>query len=157
MDAAFMAERIISLMGRSRFCPAVRPGMLSRMICQYAEARRWSGPYEVHIIHPEPGATTPEDWTAHDEDVWLAHLSDVITDDVWAETVVDPVFGTDVRVWERNGTEWRHELMSYVPMWASRSFVIVEKHDPLPRSEEEEAIEAAEEAETGEFGGRRRR
>jgi len=160
-DAFAMAERIQRVMGRAGFWLAVSPGMLAATIRQYAEARRWSGPYEVRVIPPETIRSNPDGWTTHDEDVWLARLSDSITDDVWDTDVVTPVFGTDVRVWERNGPDWRHELLAYVPVWATRSFVIVEKHDPLPRPEEEAADEAAiaiEEAEgSGDLGGRRRR
>jgi hypothetical protein len=160
IDTTDMAGRIRRVMDHHGIWLAVSPGMLAVIIRQYAEARRWSGPYDVRVV-PAPSSSKPEGWTAHDEDVWLSHLSNCVTDDVWASEVVDPVFGTDVRVWERNGPDWRYELLAYVPMWASRSFVIVEKHDPLPRPEEEAAIEAAiavEEAEgSGDYGGRRRR
>jgi hypothetical protein len=158
-DARNMAGRIVQILDQYGIWLAVSPGMLSSMIRQYAEARRWSSAYNVRIL-PTDRSTKPTGWTTHDEDVWQSRLSDCITDVVWATEIIDPVFGTDVRVWERNGSDWRYELLAYVPLWASRSFAIVEKYDPLPRAEEEAAIEAAiamEEADSGEFGGRRRR
>lgn len=158
-DMADMAGRIVTLVRSRGVSLTVNVAQLARILRQYAEARQTFGPYEVRIL-PNSPLRTAGGWTAHDEEVWLSWLSDAVTDDVWQQHIIDPVFGTDIRVWETMGTGWRQELLTYLPMWVARSFAIVERYDPLPRPEEEAALEmaiAAEEADGGENGGRRRR
>lgn len=156
-DAVDLADRIIAVLERANVGLTLSRAQLAATIRQYAEARRWNGPYDVRIRAPT-NTIIPPGWTGHDESVWLSWLSDTVSEEVWSSDVTDPIFGTDVRVWERNGTDWRHELLAYVPLWAARSFAIVEQHDPMPLPEEVVAEQQMmEETAEQRAGGRRRR
>lgn len=156
-DAADLTDRIIAVLDRVGVSLSLRRAQLAATIHQYAEARRWNGPYDVSVRQPAD-ILIPSGWTAHDESVWVSWLNDTVSDEVWQQCVTDPVFGTDVRTWERNGTAWRHELLTYMPLWAARSFAIVERHDPLPLPEEVVAEQQMmEETSEQRVGGRRRR
>lgn len=163
-DSVELAQRVQQLITEHLgLSMAVSRGALIAAIRQYAEARQWWGPYNVRVDGPRD-IYIPEGWSTHDEDVWKWWLYDKVNEDVWDSVVIDPVFGTDIRVWERNGTEWREELMSYLPHWCVRSLAIVSRVDPLPRPEEEtnadgggvEEIDPYQAEHTGK-GGRRRR
>jgi hypothetical protein len=161
-DSVEMAQRIQRLitehMGLSM---TVSRGALIATIRQYAEARQWWGPYHVRIDAP-PNAGVPDEWTAHDESVWQWWLDDKVDAEVWETAVTGPVFGTDIRVWERNGTEWRHELLGYLPHWCARSLAIVNRVDPNPEEEDNADGDGTDEADPYQTehagkGGRRRR
>jgi hypothetical protein len=162
-DAAALAAQIESLVkDRLGMSMTLTRRALAAIIRRYAEDRCWAGPYDVRIF--EPGDLfVPDDWSTHDEDVWQWWLNDKVTPEVWSSVVTGPVFGTDIRVWERNGTEWREELLSYLPMWVVRSTAIVSRVDPLPRPEEEAEIDGLVEevdpylVDQAGKGGRRRR
>jgi hypothetical protein len=161
-DSVEMAQRIQQLItGRLGLSMAVSRGALIATIRQYAEARQWWGPYHVRIDGPRD-AYIPEGWTAHYESVWQWWLSDKISVEVWESAVTGPVFGTDIRVWERNGTEWREELLTYLPHWCARSLAVVSRVDPSPEEEVDADGGGAEEvdpyqADHAGKGGRRRR
>lgn len=133
MDAAAMADRIADLVTeRLGLRLSVTQWNLAATIRQYVEARQWASSYRVSVNVPTT-QLVPDGWTAHDEEVWQWWLGDKVSMDVWDAAVIGPVFGTDVRVWETMGTEWRQELLYYLPRWVQRSLDIVSRVDPLPR------------------------
>jgi len=137
VDAMSLAERIERLVtGRLGLNLSVTRQTLATTIRQYAEARQWAGAYCV-TINEAAANPVPDGWTAHDEEVWLGWLSDKVTEEVWESVVTGPVFGTDIRVWESMGPEWRQELLVYLPRWVTRSLALVSRVDPLPRPEDE--------------------
>lgn len=166
MDAAELADRIARLVtGRLGLRLSVTRRDLATTIRQYVEARQWAGAYRVSV-KPPPTEQIPDGWTAHDESVWQWWLSDKVSAELWNAVVIGPVFGTDVRVWETMGSEWRQELLYYLPRWIQRSLDIVSRVDPMPRPEEEAETDGrgwgAEESdlygsEHAGKGGRRRR
>jgi hypothetical protein len=137
MDAMELAERIESLVtGYLGISMSVSRRTLATTIRRYVEARQWAGPYNVRVVGPAD-VYFPDDWSAHDEEVWQWWLSDKVTTEQWEEYVTGPVFGTDIRVWETMGAEWRQELLAFLTHWVVRSEAIVSRVDPLPRPEEE--------------------
>ena len=166
MDAAELADRIAHLVTEHLGLRlSVTRRELVATIRQYVEARQWADAYRVSVNVPTT-QLVPEGWTAHDESVWQWWLGDKVSAEVWDAVVIEPVFGTDVRIWETMGSEWRQELLYYLPRWVQRSLDIVSRVDPMPRPEEEAETDgrgwAAEESdlygsEHAGKGGRRRR
>lgn len=166
MDAAELADRIARLVTEHLGLRlSVTRRELVATIRQYVEARQWAGAYRVSV-KPLTTELIPDGWTAHDESVWQWWLGDKVSAEVWDAVVIEPVFGTDVRVWETMGPEWRQELLYYLPRWVQRSLETVSRVDPMPRPEEEtdsdSRIGGAEDSdqygsEHAGKGGRRRR
>jgi hypothetical protein len=78
--------------------------------------------------------------------------------------VIQPVFGTDERLWEASiGKGWRMEIMEFLPWWIVRDLDIFEDIDPTPLPDPVEiaALEASTKKAIDpyiqEHGGRRAR
>lgn len=104
---------------------------LVRQLLQYVSLRQQTMSC-VQISNPHFDPSEPEGWTDHDEDIWNDWIQHTCSLENWHTEVLQPVFGSDIRLWEVNCDGWRSELMHFLPWWLQRSTPIVRKFDPFP-------------------------
>ena len=115
---------------------AIEPGRLVAHILQYVYLRQTSSVYEISGPRTQP--VTPVGWTAEEEAIWSDWIAMHCSFESWGAEVLDPIFGTDIRLWEAVCDGWRLELVQFFPWWIQRSFDIVEQHDPAQLEMQEE-------------------
>ncbi len=97
---------------------------LLRVLLHYI-AFRMRTPYTM--IRCTRPVRRPKNWLRMHEDAWLVWMEDTFPVSEWMEEVMDPVFGSDVRMWESKIAPWRHEVASFLPYWLDRSFDPIEE------------------------------
>ena len=124
--------------GRRGVVPELAPRRMITQILRYITLRRRSGPFA--ISNPLFDPSSPEGWGDYEEDVWQEWIDYTFTLDSWNDEVMNPIFGTDVRLWEASIEGWREELLQFLPWWIKRSEAIVVKFDPTPLAEQSEEL-----------------
>ena len=109
---------------------------LRRELNSYVKLRLSVGRFMLERVRP---IRIPTGWTDHSERVWLDWISLTCDLESWDKEVIQPIFGTDVREWERD-TEWRQEIFAYLDEWIQRDNKIVAKFDMTSEEEVEEEL-----------------
>lgn len=137
-DAVALAERIDRYAQRQGVKLTPVPSRLARQILEYVWMRQTTS---WHEIAWKSRPAMPVGWTARHEQIWTDWIWHVFELEDWRHTVMDPVFGTDVRSWESACEGWREELFEFLPHWIARSLERFEEIDvtPLPDPEPEDA------------------
>jgi hypothetical protein len=107
---------------------ALNPHILVNQILSFIELRQSASVYEISNPGFEP--IRPDGWTLKDESLWISWVYSTCPMDSWIPEIMDPVFGSDIRLWESTCEGWRSELVHYLPWWIQRSVSIVRKFDP---------------------------
>lgn len=161
-DVAEMCDRIVPFLKRRQFQLSLPAQKLHRSILEYVWLRYTAQPQ--NISYPKRKQEAPRGWNVDKERIWRQHIHHVCGLESWDREVIQPVFGTDERLWESAiGTEWRFEIMEFLPWWIYRDLDLFEDVDPTPLLEPEEiaAMEAATKKEIDPYimdhGGRRAR
>lgn len=102
---------------------------LLRVLLHYITFRMRTPYTMIHCTRP---VRRPKGWLRVHEQNWLIWMEDAFPVHEWMEEVINPVFGSDVRMWETTIPSWRHELISFLPYWLDRSF------DPITEPLDEE-------------------
>jgi len=84
------------------------------------------------ISLPQNPSSRPAGWTEKEEEIWIDWINYHCTLDDWSAEVMEPVFGSNVRMWEAQMDGWREELLQFLPWWIRRSAIIVAAFDPTP-------------------------
>lgn len=108
--------------------------VLVNQILTFILLRQTASVHEISNPHIKP--SIPDDWTYDDECMWIDWIHTAFPIEFWTAKVMEPVFGSDVRLWEREG--WRSELLEYLPWWIRRSIAIVTKFDPTYVEQEQD-------------------
>jgi len=75
------------------------------------------------ITNPQSTIAMPPGWTKENERDWNAWIHHVFQLEEWQKEIMDPVFGTNERMWEVTCSGWRDELFCFLPWWVKRSVV----------------------------------
>ena len=136
-DALLLAERIERFVRRQKVELTLPPARLARQILEYVWMRQGLSAYEVAFARKP---VLPAGWTAAHERQWIDWIWHVFDLEDWRQTVMAPVFGTDVRSWEVRVDGWREEVFGFLPTWIARSMKRFEEIDvtPLPEPEPED-------------------
>jgi hypothetical protein len=124
-DLVFLFQEYVERRGANL---AVEPQRLVTHILKYISLRQKYSRFDISAPLTKP--VVPVGWTSEDETIWtdwLWHTCDV---DSWENEVLEPIFGTDIRLWEATCEGWRLELMTCFPWWIQRSFDIIDKFNP---------------------------
>ena len=136
IDVHAIAIRI----GRFLKCRGVEPELsmsnLVGRIYRYIRLRKSSPWYMISLPTSQP--YRPEGWKDKEEEIWMDWIHCHCTLDDWSAEVMEPVFGSDIRLWEAQMDGWREELLQFMPWWIRRSPSIVEACDPTPLNPEVE-------------------
>ena len=134
-DMVLLAERIERFVSRQGVGLSLPLPRLARQLLEYVWMRQRSSAYEIAFARRP---VLPAGWTAAHERHWVDWIWHVFDLDDWRNSVMGPVFGTDVRSWEVDG--WREEIFEFLPTWIARSLKRFEEIDvtPLPEPEPED-------------------
>ena len=162
-DIAEVCDRILPFFKRRRGLQlSLSPQKLHRSILEYIWMRYTTPP--ERISYPKRKQEAPSGWTIEKESIWRQWISHVCNLAAWEREVIQPVFGTDERLWEASiGKGWRMEILEFLPWWIVRDLDIFEDIDPTPLPDPVEiaALEASTKKAIDpyiqEHGGRRAR
>jgi len=132
-DAVAIVRRFMRYIGSHGAAMELDPRRMVTQILQFIALRKKS--YFLEISTPLFDPLEPEGWSKYEEDIWQEWIHYTFTLDSWNEQVMNPIFGSDIRLWEANIVGWREELFHFLPWWIQRSVTIVAKFDPTPLSE----------------------
>lgn len=137
------AEDVRAIVSRIQTCVEQRGAKLAldskaltRQILTFLTLRQRCSVYE--ISDPPNKRYIPEGWTTADERLWQDWIHTMFPVEHWLAEVMDPIFGSDMRLWEAPCEGWRSELVHYLPWWIQRSITIVTDFDPTYEESEEE-------------------
>jgi hypothetical protein len=139
--AAVDVEAIVRLFRdfvESRNCKMEIDGRrLAHQILRYIQLR--SSVAEHQISNPRFLVSTPSGWSAEKEREWKMWIYHIFRLEEWQKEVMDPVFGSNERLWEATCGGWRDELFYFLPWWIKRCEV------PMNQDLSEEAKSESEE------------
>jgi len=105
-----------------------------RKILTYVMLRHSRGRLELMSV-PSGSRSVPKEWTEDYEAMWIEYIDAEISPEEWQEKVLEPVFGTDIRIWEAACDGWRMDLLAFMPWWIKRSI------EPIAEEEDEEDMD----------------
>ncbi len=139
-DVLAIVEYMTRWMRDHKLEPELSEERWVRQILHYILARhQGKSACDINLSHqPEK----PTGWTVQDEAYWSDWLTHTFELPVWQRRILQPVFGSDQRLWEVNIDEWRNEIHMFLPMWIRRDMRIVDKMYPEDEEEAEPETDA---------------
>lgn len=135
-DLVFLFEKYLERRGAALGVP---PKRLVAHILQYIHLRQNSSVYDISA--PRTNPVKPVGWTDEDETIWGDWILNHCTVESWELEVLDPIFRSDMRIYEAVCEGWRLELTQFFPWWIQRSFAIIDKFNPTQLEEQNEEEE----------------
>jgi len=138
-DVSAIVESFARYIRRHGVVPELEPRRMAGQIMRYIQLRKKA--HFLDIAGPMFVPSAPEGWSEYDEEVWQEWIDYTFTLDSWVTEVMNPIFGSDSRLWEATIEGWREELLQFLPWWIKRSAAIVAKFDSaqIPETVEQES------------------
>ena len=139
-DVLAIVEHMTAWMRLYKVEPELSEERWVRQILHYILARhQGKSACEINFTHqPEK----PTGWTAQDEQYWRDWVSYTFELRDWQKRVIQPVFGSDERLWEVNINDWRMEIHMFLALWIRRDMKRIAQYYPEDDESEEPETDA---------------
>ena len=139
-DVLAIIESMTAWMRLYKVGPELSEERWVRQILHYILARHQSkSAGEINLAHE---TEKPVGWTSQDEVHWQDWISQTFEICDWQKRIIQPIFGSDTRLWEVNIEDWRTEIHMFLPMWIRRDMKVVDRFYPEDEEAEEPETDA---------------